>query len=82
MIVLGFILGVVGAIMRYAVTVRTPGFNIHDAGVILLVAGILVLLLGLVVFAVGTRSRSTTVENVQSSPSGEKRVEERSEWSA
>jgi hypothetical protein len=36
----GTVLAVVGAIMRYAVSVHTDGFSIHTAGVILLVVGI------------------------------------------
>jgi hypothetical protein len=37
---LGIILTVVGAILDWAVTVTTSGFNINSVGVILLVVGI------------------------------------------
>jgi hypothetical protein len=37
--VFGVILGVVGAIMAFAITVHTHGFNINTAGWILLVVG-------------------------------------------
>ena len=30
----------VGAIMRYAVTVQTEGFNLHTIGIILMIAGV------------------------------------------
>ena len=42
----GIVLGLIGAIMTFAVKVHTEGFNVHDAGVILLIVGIAVLLLG------------------------------------
>jgi hypothetical protein len=38
----------VGAILRFAVTVTTTGFNIHTIGVILMVAGVVGLALSLV----------------------------------
>ena len=78
----GVVLGLIGAIMTFAVKVHTEGFNVHDAGVILLIVGIVVLLLGLVIFAMGSRTTSTSVENVQATPTGRQRVEERSDWNA
>jgi protein-S-isoprenylcysteine O-methyltransferase Ste14 len=80
LIVFGVILGVVGAIMAFAITVHTDGFNIHTAGWILLVVGVVVLLIGIAIFVTGSRRSSTTVENVQSTPSGQERVEERRDW--
>jgi protein-S-isoprenylcysteine O-methyltransferase Ste14 len=77
LIVFGVILGVVGAIMAFAVTVHTQGFNINTAGWILLVVGIVVFVIGIAIFVTGSRRSSTTVENVQSTPSGQERVEER-----
>ncbi|HEY5260657.1 MAG TPA: hypothetical protein VIJ33_00930 [Solirubrobacteraceae bacterium] len=38
----------VGAILRFAVSVTTAGFNIHSIGVILMVVGVLGLLLSMV----------------------------------
>ena len=38
----------VGAILRFAVSVTTTGFNIHSIGVILMVVGVLGLLLSMV----------------------------------
>jgi ABC-type uncharacterized transport system permease subunit len=36
----GIFLFTVGAIMRYAVTVQTEGFNLHTIGIILMIAGV------------------------------------------
>ena len=80
LIVFGVVLGVVGAIMAFAVTVQTSGFNINTAGWILLVVGIIVLVIGIAIFVTGSRRSSTTVENVQSTPTGQERVEERRDW--
>ena len=73
-------MGVVGAIMAFAVTVHTRGFNINTAGWILLVVGVIVLLIGIAIMVTSSRTSSTTVENVQSTPTGEERVEERKDW--
>jgi fluoride ion exporter CrcB/FEX len=40
-------IGAVGAIMRYAVTATTQGFNIHTGGVILMFVGVVGALLSL-----------------------------------
>jgi hypothetical protein len=80
LIAFGIVMGVVGAIMAFAVTVTTSGFNINTAGWILLVVGIVVLLIGIVIVVTGSRRSSTTVENVQSTPTGQERVEERKDW--
>ncbi|HEY2667866.1 MAG TPA: DUF6458 family protein [Actinomycetota bacterium] len=37
----------VGAILDFAVTVNTPGFNIHTVGVILMVVGVIGLVLSM-----------------------------------
>ena len=81
LMVLGIVLVVVGAIMRFAVSAKTSGFDIHQAGVILLLVGIAVFVVSLVVFAVGGRSRSTTRTDVRETPSGEERTEQRDDWS-
>jgi hypothetical protein len=49
----------VGAILRYAVTVSTSGFNVHTAGTILMVVGAIGLLISLIWMA--TASRRTVV---------------------
>jgi len=38
----------VGAILDFAVTVNTPGFNIHTVGVILMIVGVIGLLLSMI----------------------------------
>ena len=79
LLVFGIVLGIVGAIMRFAVKVHTTGFNIHEGGVILLVVGIAVAVVGLVLLTLGGRSRSMTQESVQSTPAGQVRTEERTD---
>jgi hypothetical protein len=78
--VFGFVLVIVGAIMRYAVTVKTPGFNIHDAGVILLLAGIGIFVVSVLILVLGGRSRSTMRQEVRETPEGQERTEERTDW--
>ena len=73
-------MGVVGAIMAFAVTVHTRGFSINTAGWILLIVGIIVLGIGIAIFMTGSRRSSTTVQNVQNTPTGQERVEERRDW--
>jgi Mn2+/Fe2+ NRAMP family transporter len=77
LLVLGIVLGIVGAIQWLAVTVSTNGFNINEAGVIMLVVGIAVAIVGLVLLIAGRRSRSTTKESVQETPTGQVRTQER-----
>jgi hypothetical protein len=50
----------IGAILRFAVTVHTNGFNVHSIGVILMVIGVIGLLLGLVLMT--TRRRTDIVD--------------------
>jgi hypothetical protein len=42
--------------------------------------GIIVLLIGVAILVTGSRRSSTTVESVQSTPTGQARVEERRDW--
>ena len=67
----GVVLVVVGAIMRYAVDVQTEGFNIHTAGVILLLVGIGVTLFGLVTMVLGSRSKTTRQGSVEKTAGGQ-----------
>ncbi|MCJ7832160.1 MAG: DUF6458 family protein, partial [Actinobacteria bacterium] len=73
----GAFLAVVGAIMRYAVHARTEGFNINEAGTILLVAGIGMILVGLIAMVIGGRGRSTVRKSVQATPTGSEQIVER-----
>jgi hypothetical protein len=79
--VLGVVLVVVGAIMKFAVSAKTSGFNINKAGVILLLVGIGVFVVSLAILALGGRSRSTMRTDVRETPSGEARTEQRDDWS-
>ena len=52
----------VGAVLRFAVTVNTSGFNLHTIGMILMVVGIIGVLLSLAFWSSwGGFNRSTTV---------------------
>ena len=73
---LGIVLVVIGAILKFAVTVTTSGFNVHAVGVILLIVGICTVVIGGVIFALGTNRRTTTRESVQYTPGGSERVVE------
>jgi Na+-transporting methylmalonyl-CoA/oxaloacetate decarboxylase gamma subunit len=78
---LGIVLVVVGAIMRYAITAKATGFDVHQAGIILLLVGIGVCVLSLFIFAFAGKSRSTTRTDVRETPSGQERTEQRDDWS-
>jgi hypothetical protein len=79
LLVFGIVLGIVGAILRFAVEVTATGFNIHTAGAILLAVGIGVTVVALILLAVGGRSRSTITESTRETPTGQVRIQERSD---
>jgi hypothetical protein len=62
------------------VSAKTHGFDIHQAGVILLLVGIGVLVLSVLILALGGRSRSTRQTDVRETPSGQQRTEQRDDW--
>ncbi len=72
----GAFLAVTGAIMRFAVHVRTTGFNINVAGTILLIVGIGLVLVGVLGMFLGGRSTTTSQESVQNTPAGQVRTSE------
>jgi predicted phage tail protein len=72
----GAVLAVVGAILRYAVEVDPNGFNIHVAGVILLVVGVGLILFGVIAMVAGNNSTTTSQESVQNTPTGQVRTSE------
>jgi asparagine N-glycosylation enzyme membrane subunit Stt3 len=76
----GIVLVVVGAILRFATTVTTSGFNIQKIGDILLIAGIVVVLISLAIIAMGSRTRTTMRTDVRATPEGQQRVEQRDDW--
>lgn len=80
LLIFGIVLGVIGAILNFAVTAEAEGFNIQSAGVILMWVGIVTALIGIVFLTLGERRReSTLVESVQHTPTGEVRTERRSD---
>jgi Domain of unknown function (DUF6458) len=81
LMVFGVVLVVVGAIMRFAVSAKTSGFDIHKTGLILLLVGIGVFVVSLLILALGNRSRSTTRTDVRETPSGQERTEQRDDYS-
>jgi hypothetical protein len=70
-IVVSMLLIAVGAVMRFAVTVKGHGFNVHTTGVILIIVGIVGAILSIVYWASwggfrrGGVARSTTVVSSQ-----------------
>jgi Domain of unknown function (DUF6458) len=77
---LAVVLIVIGAIMRFAVTVTTSGFNIHKVGDILLLVGILLAVLSIVLIVMSSRRRVITRTDIRGTPTGEQRVQERQDW--
>ena len=73
---LGIVLVVIGAVLKFAVTVTTTGFNVNAVGVILLVVGICSVVIGGAIFAMSTNRHTTTRESVQRTPGGSERVVE------
>lgn len=77
---LGMVLVIVGAILRYAVTVHTSGLNIHTAGVIAMVAGIVAIVIGLALLLWPSRRRSVVSDRYQVTPDGQEHIQERDEF--
>jgi hypothetical protein len=66
----------VGAILRFAVTVTTHGFNVHTVGVILLIVGIVGLLISVLwmtVWADRRRGTATTTATRREVPVSDER---------
>jgi hypothetical protein len=76
------VLVVVGAILRFATSVQTSGFNIHKVGDIFLLVGILMVILSLVIIAMGSRRRVVTRTDVRATPTGQQRTDQRDDWGA
>lgn len=73
-LVFGIVLGVVGAIMYWAVTADADGFDINTAGLILFWVGVVTAVIGLALTFMG--SRSTTVRRGDSLEGGGYQYEE------
>jgi uncharacterized membrane protein YidH (DUF202 family) len=78
----GMVLVVVGAILRFATSVQTSGFNIHKVGDIFLLVGILMVILSMVIIAMGSRRRVVTRTDVRATPTGQQRTDQRDDWGA
>ena len=79
---LGVVLAVIGAVLRFAVSVHTSGFNIHKIGDILLLVGIITFVTGLIVVVLGSKRRTTARTDIRQTPLGEQRVDQRDDWGA
>ena len=77
----GIVLVVVGAIMRWAVTVNPDGFDVVTAGGILLVVGLVAALAGLLLLILGGRRSITEREQIMETPHGRERTVEQEGWS-
>jgi uncharacterized membrane protein len=76
LIALSVVLIVVGAILEFAVTVATNGFDLNTIGMILLIVGIVLFFVSLFVLITAQSRRSTTYEDVRNVPGGQRRVVE------
>ena len=63
LLVFGIAVGVIGAIMRFAVETSTTGFDSQQAGIIMLIAGIVLALVALIWLVVVSRKRSTVADD-------------------
>jgi beta-lactamase regulating signal transducer with metallopeptidase domain len=72
----GIALIVVGAILEFAVTVTTKGFNLHTIGMILLIVGIAAFIVGLLLAVAGRTRHSVQREDIRNTPTGQERVVE------
>jgi len=73
-LVLGIVLGAVGAILYWAVTANADGFDINAAGLILFWVGVVTAVIGAVLTFMGTRS--TTVRRGDAVDGGRYEYEE------
>ena len=77
---LGVGLAGVGAILRYAVTTTTDGFDLATAGGILLDVGILAAIVGIALVVMGGRRSTPEREEIAATPTGQERVTAREGW--
>ncbi len=72
----GIALIVIGAILAYAVTATTEGFNINTAGVIAMVVGALSFIVGILMFTLGGNTHTTTRDSIVATPTGQEHIQE------
>jgi len=70
----------VGAVLRWAVTYRTSGVDIHTVGTILLVVGVIGLVLTLILWSTRRRTDVVRERGVVGTPEGAGRVVSRSTY--
>lgn len=76
----GIVLGVIGAILYFAVNAEVSGIEIDVVGVILMVAGVILAAFGLIsAFSAGFGSSTKVVHEREVSPSGSTRRERHEE---
>jgi uncharacterized membrane protein YidH (DUF202 family) len=79
-IAFGLVLVVVGAVLRFAMTASTDGFDTEAVGMIAIIAGVVAALIGLLLFFMGSKHTSTMRENVVQTPGGSERIQERDDF--
>ncbi|MGH9064290.1 MAG: DUF6458 family protein [Acidimicrobiales bacterium] len=77
MMVLGVVLAAIGAILAFAVSVQTQGFNLNEIGIIILIVGIVTFVVSLFLVVSGSHRRSSVREDVRNVPGGQSRLVER-----
>ena len=70
------VLIVLGAILDFAISVDTSGFNINTIGLILLIVGIALFVISAAILLTASNRRSVMREDVHNTPSGSSRVVE------
>jgi hypothetical protein len=71
---------VAGAIMDYAITASATGFDINAAGQILLVVGLALVVIAIGLIAFGSRTSTTSREDIQNTPGGQVRTTEQDQF--
>lgn len=78
----GLVLLIVGAVLRYAVEASSEGFDLNAAGLIALWAGVVAIVIGGIMVFLGGRSSTSVREDVVRTPDGgQRRIEEREDFS-
>jgi len=79
-IAFGLVLIVVGAVLRFAMTASTDGFDTEAVGMIAIIAGVVAALIGFLLVVMGSKRTSTLRENVVQTPGGTERIQERDDF--
>jgi uncharacterized membrane protein len=79
-IAFGLVLIVVGAVLRFAMTASTDGFDADAVGMIAIIAGVVAALIGFLLVVMGSKRSSTLHENIVQTPGGSERIQERDDF--